>query len=231
VSSLLFACFLSSFLLLFFSSFFPCELPSPPRFPGPEAIIQSQREEIDEKNFEIETLKKDLEGLIFLRDQNKTRLELYEQSLATSETSLQSVTAQFRLAIDELGKKSLRIQELENDVQGLKGRRNSKTVSRPRLSSEEMSPEDEIKKLKTQLSIVEDKNRKQLLEIAQLRDFELSSAKAKIGSLEQQLDEKTRENDQLKLVEFASLKNRIIGLESQLAEHFVALQSPRVRLF
>jgi len=200
-------------------------------FSGPEAVVLSQRDEIEEKNFEIDSLKKEVEALIFVRDQNKARMDLYEQSLATSETSLQSVTAQFKLAIEELGKKSLRIQELESDVQGLKGRRNSKSASSHRLSSEEMTPEDEIKKLKVQLSTVEEKNRQQLLEIAQLRDFELSSAKSRIGSLEQQLDEKTRENDQLKLVEFASLKNRIIGLESQLAEHFVALQSPRVRLF
>lgn len=175
------------------------------------------RDELDDKLFEIENLRRELEGVVYVRDQSKLRMELYEQSLSTAETSLHSVTSQLKLSINELGKKSLRIQELESENSELK-KKTLKGSMRARLSSAEMTIEEENTKLKTQISLLEEKNRQQILEIAQIRDFDLASARSKIGSLEHQLEEKSQELDQIKAVELPTLRSRIHTLEAQVGD-------------
>ena len=196
--------------------------------PGPpEIVIMALRDELEEKLFEIENLRREVEGLVYIRDQGKLRMELYEQTLSNTEASQHSVTAQLRLSITELGKKSLRINELETENAEMKKKVN-KGSTRGRATTAEMSIEEENTKLRTQIAMLEDRNRQQILEIAQIRDFDLASARSKISSLEKQLEEKSVDLEQIKIVELPALRNRIHSLEAQQGD---SQTTPKVRRF
>jgi len=183
--------------------------------------IQLLRDELTEKEFQLAFCKKQLESITSVHEQQKARLELYEQSLTSTEGSLQAVSTQLKMSLVEISNLNLRIRELEAEVESYKNRKISRVSS---VVSAPASPLDEQnRKLKAQVASLEELNRSRMMEISQLRDFEIASIKSQVISLEQELEGKNHEI-QVQASQLDQKQKRIEELEKDVENYLLEIK-------